>query len=84
MNGDAAVPVTAEVLMGPLVAEVRLNISAEAQLAVRCGKPVRTSQAAGAPHSRTPQADITFALWAACPDAGACSCAQAVARCRLR
>jgi hypothetical protein len=41
MNGDAEVPVTAEVLIGPLVAEVRLNISAEAQLAVRCGKRVR-------------------------------------------
>jgi hypothetical protein len=43
MDGDKAVPVTAEVLIGPLVAEVRLNISAEAQLAVRYGKPARIS-----------------------------------------
>jgi hypothetical protein len=35
VNEAAPVPVTAEVLVGPLVAEVRLNVSTEAQLAVR-------------------------------------------------
>lgn len=36
LGGDGPVPVTAEVLVGPLLSEVRLYFSEEAQLTVRC------------------------------------------------
>ena len=82
MNGDAVMPVTAEVLIGPLLAEVRLNISAEAQLAVRCETHatacmVRPLLKTGA------QLGYPLALCAASPKASGCCFMQAVARCRL-